>query len=55
MSKITTTEKEVKEFTMNQIQSQIYKENNDVQFNIKSYKQVSNVIVKRRITSTAHT
>ena len=36
MSKITTTEKEVIQFTKNQIQSQIYKENNDVQFNMKS-------------------
>ena len=40
----TTTEKEVLQFTIHQMKLQIYKENNNVQFNILSPKQVSNVL-----------
>ena len=41
---LQTTEKEVLQFTIHQIRSKIYKQNDNIQFNIHSPKQVSKVL-----------
>ncbi len=50
--KVTTSEKEILQFTIHQIQSQIYKLNNNTKFNINSYKQVSKVLFGVETEST---
>ena len=50
--KMKTSEKEILQFTIHQIQTQIYKLNNNEEFNIHSYKQVSKVLFGVETEST---